>query len=103
MGNWFIIIVLVFYCQVDEFSRDVYKMVKTFTMMARKEKDKKEKEASRSTTTIRTRKENQEDDDGVFAPFKVAQSVQQQIKEFKVRIFLISQYKVKNGFSTSKF
>ncbi|XP_057312411.1 dynein axonemal heavy chain 12-like isoform X2 [Hydractinia symbiolongicarpus] len=75
--------------EVDEFSRDVYKMVKTFTMMARKEKDKKEKEASRSTTTIRTKKENPEEENEVFAPLKVAQSVQQQIKEFKTNVPVI--------------
>lgn len=75
------------YLQVDEYGREVYKLVKQFNNMARKEKDMKEKA---SKDTVRRKKQDTQEDDGgdVFAPLKVAQAIQNQIKDFKVLYYL---------------
>lgn len=60
----------------------MYKLVKQFNVMARKEKDLKEK---KSKDTVRRKKGDEKDEEeDMFAPLKVAQTIQQQIKDFKV-------------------
>ena len=72
-----------FMFQVDEYGREVYKLVKQFTNMARKEKDMKEK-ASKDTVRRKKQDTQEAESDDVFAPLKVAQAIQNQIKDFKV-------------------
>ena len=75
------------FVQVDEYGRDVYKLVKQFTAMARKENDLKEK-TSKDNVRHRTKKEETDaarNEAASFAPLNVATAIQQQIKEFKVK------------------
>ena len=72
---------------MDEYSRDVYKLVKQFNVLARKERDRQEaiNKESGTTTTRRSKKEEKEEKlEDTFPPLKVAFNVQQQIKDFKV-------------------
>lgn len=66
---------------MDEFGRDVYKLVKQFNVMARKERDTEDMKDKRAS---KSKKEEEEVD--LFPPLKVAQTVQQQIRDFKVSL-----------------
>lgn len=66
--------------EVDEFGRDVYKLVKQFNTMAKKGEDKEK------VDVVKKKKKPQEEVDlsDKFAPLKVAHTVQNQIRDFKV-------------------
>ena len=80
---WFIF----YQSKVDEYGREVYKLVKQFTNMARKEKELKEKS---SKDTIRKKNKEEQEEEEVFAPLKVAANIQEAVKEFKVHIWSVS-------------
>ena len=66
--------------QVEEFGREIYKLVKQFTAMAKKGED-------RDKSDVVKKKKKAEEDDKLelkFAPLKVANTVQIQIRDFKV-------------------
>lgn len=64
---------------MEEFGREIYKLVKQFTAMAKKGEDK-------DRGDVKKKKKTEEDDklELKFAPLKVANTVQIQIKDFKV-------------------
>ena len=68
------------YFKVEEFGREIYKLAKQFTTIAKKgeEKDRSDK--------IRRRKKDEEEEklEDKFAPLKVANTVKDQIRDFKV-------------------
>lgn len=72
---------------MDEFGRDVYKLVKQFNVMARKERDTEDMKDKRAS---KSKKEEEEVD--VFPPLKVAQMVQHQIRDFKVSLVVASLF-----------
>ena len=66
---------------MDEFGRDVYKLVKQFNVMARKERDTEDMKDELSSKS-----KKQDEEVKIFPPLKVAQTVQQQIRDFKVSL-----------------
>ncbi|XP_066919650.1 dynein axonemal heavy chain 12-like [Clytia hemisphaerica] len=73
--------------EVDEYGREVYKLVKQFTNMARKEKELKEK--SSKDAIRRKDKDSKEDENEAFAPLKVATNIQEAVKEFKTNVPIV--------------
>jgi hypothetical protein len=65
--------------KVEDFGREMYKNVKIFQVM-KKEAEKEKKAASRRIKDSK----DKEEEDIELAAVKVAQTVQQQIKDFKV-------------------
>lgn len=86
--------------KVDEYGRDVYKLVKQFTNMARKEKELKEKSSKDNARRV-TKKEDAaaaaQKEAAAYAPLNVATAIQQQIKEFKVDRFELDEMSVKKS------
>ena len=84
--------------KVDEYGRDVYKLVKQFTNMARKEKELKEKSSKDNARRV-TKKEDAtaaaQKEAAAYAPLNVATAIQQQIKDFKVDRFELDKMSVK--------
>ncbi len=70
------------FTKVEEFGREVYKLVKQFTSMAKKGEDKEKGDV------VRRKKKPEEEVnlDEKFPTLKVAHTVQHQIKDFKVLI-----------------
>eukprot|EP00794_Sanderia_malayensis_P007414 gene7414-8234_t len=72
--------------EVEDFGREVYKLVKQFTTMARKGEDKDKGDAVRR----KKKKEEEVNLDEKFPTLKVAHSVQNQIRDFKENVPVLS-------------
>ena len=74
---------MIFSLQVEEYNRELYKIVKVFT--AKKKEMEKEMKARK-----RIKDSKDKDDPEIeLAAITVAQTVQQQVREFKVGIFVV--------------
>ena len=65
---------------MEEFGREIYKLFKQFTTIAKKGEEKDRSDI------IRRKKKNEEEEklEDKFAPLKVAYTVKNQIRDFKV-------------------
>jgi len=70
-------------CQVEEFGREMYKNVKIFQVM-KKEAEKEKKAAKGRIQDSKDKDEEQVE----LAAIKVSQTVQEQIKDFKVCLIM---------------